>query len=217
MVSIKDVAKLAGVSIATVSRTINNKDRVNEETRERVRRAIEKTGFAPNALAQNFRRGRTNFIMVVLPSIGDPFFAGIVKGIQSIAQQKGYNVLFSETRMNSAEFTNMLVVSRQADGMILLATVPSAGVELLSRERHLALPVVIACEAIQPEMNHLPSVHIAAPHRSARPFSQRIDESANVLPNFRIVVVMRAGKSYAQPTHTHTAGAGKAHGAALSY
>ncbi|HMN43224.1 MAG TPA: LacI family DNA-binding transcriptional regulator [Povalibacter sp.] len=159
MVSIKDVAKIAGVSIATVSRTINNKDRVNEETRERVRRAIESTGFSPNTLAQNFRRGRTNFIMVVLPSIGDPFFAGVVKGIQSIAQQKGYNVLFSETKMNSDEFTSMLV-SRQADGLILLATVPPAGVEILSRERHRALPIVIACEAIQPEMRHLPSVHI---------------------------------------------------------
>ena len=96
MVSIKDVAKLAGVSIATVSRTINNKDRVNEKTRERVRRAIETTGFSPNTLAQNFRRGRTNFIMVVLPSIGDPFFAGVVKGIQSIARLKGYNVLFTD-------------------------------------------------------------------------------------------------------------------------
>ncbi len=159
MVSIKDVAKLAGVSIATVSRTINNKDRVNEETRERVRRAIETTGFSPNTLAQNFRRGRTNFIMVVLPSIGDPFFAGVVKGIQSIAQQKGYNVLFSETTMNSDEFTSMLA-SRQADGMILLATVPPAGLEILSRERHRVLPIVVACEAIQPEMRHFPSVHI---------------------------------------------------------
>ena len=89
MVSIKDVAKLAGVSIATVSRTINNKDRVNKATRARVHRAIEKTGFSPNALAQNFRRGRTNFILVVLPSIGDPFFAGIVKGIQSDRAAEG--------------------------------------------------------------------------------------------------------------------------------
>src|SRR5262245_32890607 len=159
MVSIKDVAKLAGVSIATVSRTINNKDRVNEKTRERVRRAIKATGFSPNTLAQNFRRGRTNFIMVVLPSIGDPFFAGIVKGIQSIAHEKGYNVLLSETRTNSEEFTNMLV-SRQADGMILLATVPPSGIEALNRQRHRMLPIVIACEAIQPEMRHLPSVHI---------------------------------------------------------
>jgi len=159
MVSIKDVAKLAGVSIATVSRTINNKDRVNEETRERVRRAIDSTGFSPNTLAQNFRRGRTHFIMVVLPSIGDPFFAGVVKGIQAIAQQKGYNVLFSETKMNSDEFTSMLV-SKQADGMILLATVPPAGIEVLNHERHRILPIVIACEAIQPEMRNLPSVHI---------------------------------------------------------
>jgi LacI family transcriptional regulator, repressor for deo operon, udp, cdd, tsx, nupC, and nupG len=159
MVSIKDVAKLAGVSIATVSRTLNNKDRVTEETRERVRKAVAATGFSPNTLAQNFRRGRTNFIMVVLPSIGDPFFAGVVKGIQSIAQAKGYSVLFSETKASSDEFTNLLV-SRQADGMILLATMPPFGIELFTKERQKTLPIVVACEAIHPQMRHLPSVHI---------------------------------------------------------
>lgn len=159
MVSIKDVAKLAGVSIATVSRTINKKNRVNEETRLRVRQAIATTGYSPNALAQNFRRGRTNFIMVVLPSIGDPFFSGVVKGIQSVAAQKGYSVLFTETKMSSDEFTSLLV-SRQADGMILLATMPPFGLEALAKERNKMLPVVVACEAIHPEMRHLPSVHI---------------------------------------------------------
>lgn len=159
MVSIKDVAKLAGVSIATVSRTLNNKDRVTEETRERVRKAVAATGFSPNTLAQNFRRGRTNFIMVVLPSIGDPFFAGVVDGIQSIAQQKGYSVLFSETKESADDFTNLLV-SRQADGMILLATMPPFGIDLFTKERQALLPVVVACEAIHPQMRHLPSVHI---------------------------------------------------------
>lgn len=159
MVSIKEVAKLAGVSIATVSRTINNKNRVNEETRTRVREAIAATGYSPNTLAQNFRRGRTNFILVVLPSIGDPFFAGVVKGIQSIAQQKGYSVLFTETKASADEFTNLLV-SKQADGLILLATMPPSGIELVNKDRHKGLPIVVACEAIHPEMRHLPSVHI---------------------------------------------------------
>jgi LacI family transcriptional regulator, repressor for deo operon, udp, cdd, tsx, nupC, and nupG len=162
MVSIKEVAKLAGVSIATVSRTINNKDRVNEETRARVRDAIAKTGYSPNTLAQNFRRGRTNFIMVVLPTIGDPFFAGVVKGIQAIAQQKGYSVLFSETQMSSIssdEFANLLV-SRQADGMILLATMPPFGMEIISQKSDRLLPIVVGCEAVHPQMRHLPSVHI---------------------------------------------------------
>lgn len=162
MVSIKEVAKLAGVSIATVSRTINNKDRVSPQTRERVRKAIEATGYSPNTLAQNFRRGRTNFIMVVLPFIGDPFFSGVVRGIHAVARQKGYSVLFSEARMNSIsadEFTSLLV-SRQADGMILLASMPSFGPEILSARGDKPLPIVVGCEAIHPQMRHLPSVHI---------------------------------------------------------
>ena len=81
-VSIKKVAELAGVSIATVSRCINDPARVKEKTRNKVQAAILETGYAPNSIAQSFRRGRTNLIMVVLPSVGDPFFTDVLAGIR---------------------------------------------------------------------------------------------------------------------------------------
>ena len=78
-VSIKEVAQLAGVSIATVSRCINNPEKVTERTRLKVQDAISQTGYSPNTIAQSFRRGRTNLIMVVIPSVGDPFFSALMR------------------------------------------------------------------------------------------------------------------------------------------
>ena len=96
-VSIKEVAKIAGVSIATVSRCINNPEMVTERTRVKVQDAIVATGYSPNTLAQSFRRGRTNMIMVVLPSIGDPFFTAVMRGIRTAAKAKGYSVVIEES------------------------------------------------------------------------------------------------------------------------
>ncbi|MFC1740659.1 LacI family DNA-binding transcriptional regulator, partial [Pseudomonadota bacterium] len=80
--SIKDVARIAQVSIATVSRCINDPERVKAPTRERVETAIRQTGYSPNTLAQSFRRGKTKVIMVVLPSVGDPFFTDVMEKVR---------------------------------------------------------------------------------------------------------------------------------------
>ena len=124
-VSIKDVARIAGVSIATVSRCINEPDRVRLNTRAKVQSAIEQTGYSPNTLAQSFRRGKTHVIMVVLPSVGDPFFTEVMKGIREVASNNGYTLLINETQFNTitADEIGSIVVSRQADGIILLAAV----------------------------------------------------------------------------------------------
>jgi LacI family repressor for deo operon, udp, cdd, tsx, nupC, and nupG len=161
-VSIKDVARIAGVSIATVSRCINDPGRVTEKTRVRVQAAITKTGYSPNTLAQNFRRGKTNVIMVVLPSIGDPFFTGVMKGIRSVAAESGYSILINDTQFNTmtADEIGAMVVSRQADGIVLLATMSPFGTEVLSSKSHRALPIVIGCETISSELEGFPSVHI---------------------------------------------------------
>ena len=161
-VSIKDVAKLAGVSIATVSRCLNNPERVREKTRIRVRDAILKTGYSPNTLAQSFRRGKTNVILVVLPSVGDPFFTDVMTGIRSVAIEKGYSLLINETQFNTmtADEIGAMVVSRQADGIILLAAMPPFGTEILSARSHRALPIVIGCETISQDLATFPSVHI---------------------------------------------------------
>jgi len=161
-VSIKEVAQLAGVSIATVSRCVNTPEKVAEKTRLRVQDAILKTGYSPNRLAQSFRRGRTNLVMVVLPSIGDPFFTAVMRGIRVAAKAKGYSVLIEETQLNTmtANEIGAMLVSNQTDGIILLASMSPFGTEILSAKSKRLLPIVIGCETISPELADFPSVHI---------------------------------------------------------
>ena len=161
-VSIKEVAELAGVSIATVSRCINNPERVREKTRLQVQDAIVKTGYSPNTLAQSFRRGKTNIVMVVLPSVGDPFFTQVMKGIRIAAKAKGYSIMINETQFNTmtADEIGAMLVSRQTDGIILLASMSPFGTEILSTKNHKALPVVVGCETVSSDLSNFPSIHI---------------------------------------------------------
>ena len=119
--SIKDVARLAGVSIATVSRCMNYPEKVSEKTRRKVQQAVVTTGYSPNTLAQSFRRGRTNIVMVVLPSVGDPFFSAVMRGIRIAASAQGYSVIFEDTQFNEMTDDDLgtLLVSNQVDGFNL--------------------------------------------------------------------------------------------------
>lgn len=160
--SIKEVAEIAGVSIATVSRCINNPSQVRERTRVKVQQAILATGYSPNTIAQSFRRGRTNVIMVVVPSVGDPFFTGVMRGIRSIVAEHNYSIIISETNFNTmtAEEVGAMMVSRQADGFILLASIFPFGNEVLAGAEKRSQPVVIGCETISASLADIPSVHI---------------------------------------------------------
>lgn len=160
--SIKEVAKLAGVSTATVSRAINTPDKLSESTFDKVQEAIAKTGYAPNRLAQSFRRGRTNLIMVVLPSVGDPFFTAVMRGIRRVAKDKAYSVVIEETQGNTmtADEIGAMLVSNQTDGVILLASLSPFGTEILSARSRRRIPIVVGCECISPELTVLPSVQI---------------------------------------------------------
>ena len=160
--SIKEVAQLAGVSIATVSRCINKPEKVAKGTRLKVQEAIVETGYSPNTLAQSFRRGRTNLVMVVLPSVGDPFFTAVMRGIRAAAKTKGYSVLIEETQFNTmtANEIGAMLVSSQTDGIILLASMSPFGTEILSAKSRRRLPIVVGCEKVSSELADLPSVHI---------------------------------------------------------
>ncbi len=91
-VTIADVAAEAAVSSMTVSRVINNTGRVNELTRERVRKAIKKLGYQPNQVARSLSTRRTRAIGLVVPDITNPFFPEIVRGAEDAAWQAGYTV-----------------------------------------------------------------------------------------------------------------------------
>jgi len=162
MTSINDVAKLAGVSIATVSRYINTPDRVRDITSAKVKKAIAATGYSPNALAQNFRRGTTREVVVVVPSIGIPFFESVMEGIWRVAKTHNYHIVIRETHHNTVEFdafTRMLL-SKQADGIILLASLSPFRETPIDQSNQKQPPIILSLENAAPELRDFPSVRI---------------------------------------------------------
>lgn len=83
MVKIQEVAKLAGVSLTTVSHVINHRDRVSPALRDRVERAIAELGYVPNRQAQSLRSGRTNIIALMIPDICSPYYTELVRAVQT--------------------------------------------------------------------------------------------------------------------------------------
>jgi len=96
MVSIKDVARLAGVSTATVSRTLAQPDKVQAVTRDKVLAVVEKSGYVKNKLASSFRTRRANTIVVLVPDITNSFFSNIIQGIETVARKAGYRILLGD-------------------------------------------------------------------------------------------------------------------------
>jgi len=122
--TIKEIAKLAGVSKSTVSRVINNSEHVSDQVREKVKKVIEETGYVPNSLAKNLKRNQTDTIGVVLPKINTSTFSSAVEGISNIMYQKGYNLLLTNTKMNiKDEITYLrLLKEKRVRGIIFFAT-----------------------------------------------------------------------------------------------
>jgi len=98
--TITDVAKLAGVSKATVSKVLNNTAKISEQVRKQVQEAAEKLGYRPSQIARSLKNKRTKSIGLVLPSVTDPFFAEIVRGVHSVVTEKGYIVILCSSEEN---------------------------------------------------------------------------------------------------------------------
>ena len=154
MSSIKDVAHLAGVSVATVSRTINFPNKVSEKTRKSVEQAIHELNFTPNSTARDLRTSQTRRIIVLVPNISNPFFSNVIKGIQNYANTCGYSVLLGEThdQINLEQDYAKMVLRRQADGIIQLsARNPFSNIKL--QNETLPPPWVNACECLEETNN----------------------------------------------------------------
>ncbi|QFT30586.1 LacI family DNA-binding transcriptional regulator [Roseibium porphyridii] len=117
----RDVARQAGVSVATVSRTITRPEDVNEETREHVLSVMRQMGYRANRAAADLRRGSSKTLLVLVSDITNAFFSEFFKGIEEEARQHGYVVLIgdtSEVASNERVYSNMLLMN-QAGGLIL--------------------------------------------------------------------------------------------------
>ena len=92
MITIKDVAKEAGVSVATVSRVLNNKGGAKPETITHVENVIKKLNYKPNKIAKSLSEGSSNLIALLVPTLNNPFFPELVREIEKVANENGYNV-----------------------------------------------------------------------------------------------------------------------------
>lgn len=121
MVTIADVARAAGVSVATVSRVMNGSGVVAEPTVQVVQAAIERLNYVPNQQARNLRRHESRNFLVLLPNITNPYYANVFDGINQRAQELGYNVFLCNTDGRVPEqLIQECITYKRADGAILL-------------------------------------------------------------------------------------------------
>ncbi|MGP9421288.1 DNA-binding transcriptional regulator CytR [Ewingella allii] len=156
--TMKDVAEMAGVSTATVSRALMNPEKVSAPTRQKVEQAVLAVGYSPHALSRNLKRNESRTILVIVPDICDPYFADVIQGIERTAAEHGYLVLIGDcAQQNQQEKTFInLIITKQIDGMLLLGSdLPFDA----SKEEQRNLPPMVMANEFAPELE-LPTVHI---------------------------------------------------------
>jgi len=139
-ISIKEIAKLSGVSVATVSRVINNNGRFSEDTRQKVLNIIEETAYETNNVAKSLRMNKSNAIGILIPDISNSFFASVVQKLESYLFIEGYSTIICNTaRSKEKELAYLKTLeSRMIDGLFVVS-----GVEEFENENLInRIPVV---------------------------------------------------------------------------
>lgn len=143
--SIAAVARHAGVSVATVSRVLNRQEGVRPATCAKVMAAVDALGYRMNHLARNLRTSESRLLLTMVPDVGNPFYAQIVRGIDAVAREHGYFVLLCDTGADAGRERSYfdLLRTHRADGAICLD--PDTIQHALAQES-LDLPWVACCE-----------------------------------------------------------------------
>jgi len=141
--TIRDVARLAGVSISTVSLTFGDEKRVNKDTAKKVRRAAEELGYWPNPHAQGLRRGWSRMIAVVVGDVGNPYFARILKSIGGLADAAGCQVIIADSNFDVERELRIVdkLDAQKIGGLIL--TPSATNTEYAERLQRIKAPVVL--------------------------------------------------------------------------
>ena len=141
--NIKEVAKRANVSTATVSRTINNSPKVNPETAARVREAIEELNFYPNTHARTLVSGRSRMLGLIISDITNPFFPELVKSFEDQAVQQNQEVIIGNTDYNPKRMAGCIrrMLERKVDGVAILTS--ETDPELLAELTRRNIPTVL--------------------------------------------------------------------------
>lgn len=148
MVTIRDVARAAGVSTATVSRSLNEAELVTDETRRKVLTAIDNLGYRPNAVARGLTTRKTKTIGLVVSDITNPFYPEVARGVEDVVSAYGYNIILCNTDRDAKKelaYINLLIEKR-VEG-IVFASVPADQTLLADLDRS-GVPWVAAGNAV---------------------------------------------------------------------
>jgi LacI family transcriptional regulator len=144
--TLKDVARLAGVSYQTVSNIINGETRVTEDTRTRVQAAIQELGYQPHAAARSLRSGKSKIIGLLVPDANNPHFWETVSGAEQEAQRSGYSLLLATASMDPERERKAFraLSSQRLDGIIPMFTYPENFIEEIIALRQNGVPIAIS-------------------------------------------------------------------------
>lgn len=144
MTNIQDVAKRAGVSIATVSRVLNGNNGVRGDIKQRVEAAMEELDYRPNPAARSLRSNRSRIIGLLISDIQNPFFIGLIRGVEDEALHHEYSLILcnsSESPQREQQYLDVLYAERVA-GIIVVPTREQFGDETRKRFRERGIPIV---------------------------------------------------------------------------
>ncbi|MBP2195749.1 MULTISPECIES: ribose operon transcriptional repressor RbsR [Pantoea] len=144
MATMKDVARLAGVSTSTVSHVINNNRFVSEQVREKVEQAIRTLNYAPSALARSLKINQTRTIGMLLTASSNPFYSEVVRGVENSCYERGYSLILCNTEGDEERMNRSLetLLQKRVDGLLIMCTethLPSADI----LNRYPSIPMVM--------------------------------------------------------------------------
>ena len=149
-VTIREVAKKAGVSVATVSRVFNGSGNVKANTRERIVRVAKQLRYVPNSAARSLTTNRTHTLGVLLPDLYGEFFSEVIRGLDQAARHRGYHLLVSSSHNDVSELEAALrAMAGRVDGLVVMS--PDIEAESLEANLPARLPVVLMNCALHDE------------------------------------------------------------------
>ena len=158
--SIKKIAQMCGVSPSTVSRVLNGKSYVKEETRRRVMEAVGRSNFRPNLIARSLKQGDLKTICLMVPSYGNLIFPEIMRGVDSVARQNGYTTIFSVTDEfpGAVEKTYNEMRNRQVTGFIICSAIGDENP--IYRMREEGVPLVLVNRYKKEDVGRLDTISV---------------------------------------------------------
>jgi len=211
-VTIYDVAREAGVSMATVSRVVNNNPNVKPQTRKKVYEAIERLGYRPNAVARGLASKKTTTVGVVIPDIANANFAEVARGIEDIANMYHYNIILCNADKRKDKEIRVIntLLEKQVDGLLFMGGAVTE--EHIQAFRTSNVPIVLC--ATTDDKASIPSVDIdhegaafdavnrliAEGHKSIAMISGTLQDPANGYARFQGFkrALEQAGLSYSE-------------------